>query len=65
MRRRFYGISLLLVVTLIVLPACKAIPSEPAKFELTSLNITPSEVAPREPVTITVEVRNSGGSVGT
>lgn len=45
-------------------PASSPIPS-PAAFEVASLNVTPLEVIAGETVSITAEVKNTGGSEGT
>ena len=52
---------MLLLATLLIAPAaCKA----PAEFEVTSVNITPPEVTAGNAVTVTAEVKNTGGSQG-
>jgi len=62
--RKSLWLSMLLIAVVLILPtACKA-PAEPAKFEITSLNVTPPEVTVGDMVTITTEVKNSGGSEG-
>jgi len=63
MRKGLWVSVLLLAVVLILPTACKA-PAEPAKFEVTSLNVTPPEVTVGDMVTITTEVKNIGGSEG-
>ena len=50
-----------LVFTLVIATGCQ----KTAKFELSSLEITPSEVASTDPVTITVDVANVGTAEGT
>ena len=47
-----------LLITLIVPTGC----TKPAEFELSSLNISPPEVVKGELTTVTVDVKNSGGS---
>ena len=37
---------------------------EPARFEVTSIRVTPAEVAPEETVTVKAEIRNNGGVKG-
>ena len=51
------------MMALIALPACEA-PSGAAQFEVTFLDISPSEVTIGEPVKITSDVRNVGTSAG-
>jgi hypothetical protein len=51
---------LLLAMVLTVLPACKA----PAEFEVTSLDVTPTEVTAGDTVSITADVKNIGGNEG-
>lgn len=55
-------ITSLLLMALIVSPACQ---KAPAEFEIASLEIAPLEVAAGEPVGISAEVRNIGGTAGT
>lgn len=50
----------LVLLTLTAVGAC----AKPAAFEVTSLNITPSEATAGETVSITAKVRNTGGSEG-
>ncbi len=52
--------TVLLVATTIVVPACKA----PAEFEVISLQVAPPEVTAGETVSVTAEVKNTGGSQG-
>lgn len=57
-----------LVLTALVLPSACAEPAplpSPAEFEISSLVITPPEAVPAEPVTISVDVNNTGESEGT
>lgn len=54
-------ITSLLLMALIVSPACQ---KAPAEFEIASLEIAPPEVAAGETVTISAEVKNAGGSEG-
>lgn len=55
-------VSLLLLATMLIVPAaCKA----PAEFQVNSLDVMPSEVTAGKPVSITAEVKNVGGSEGT
>lgn len=63
MMKKFFPtlIAILLIVGVATALACKA----PAKFEVISINIVPSEAAVGQIVTITTGVRNSGGSKGT
>ena len=60
MRKKFFIIISLLVLALIILPACKA----PAEFEIVSLEVTPLEVEIGETVNINAQVKNIGGSEG-
>lgn len=61
-RKAAKGISMgLLIGALIVSFACKA----PAKFDVVSLDVVPSEVKAGEAVTITAKITNVGGSEGT
>jgi|GEM_PF-611678 len=48
----------LLVAAMVTVPACKA----PAEFEVVSLDVAPSEVTTGETVSVTAEVKNTGGS---
>ena len=50
-----------LVFVLVIATGCQ----KTAKFELSSLEITPSEVTSTDPVTITVDVANVGTAEGT
>ena len=60
MKKKFL-VGVLIVVTALIAPlACKA----PAEFELMSLDITPPEVTAGDPVSVTAEVKNIGGSEG-
>jgi hypothetical protein len=56
-----YLVLALALTMLITLGAC----AKPAAFEVTSLNVTPTEVTTGETVSITVVVENTGGSEGT
>ncbi len=65
------SICLILVLVALLLPACggggdggSETPT-PAEFEVTSLDVEPTEVAPGETITVTAVVENSGGSQGT
>jgi len=60
MRRTPIIIGTLLVAILLVFGACA-----PAKFEVVSLDIEPSQVVAGQTVTITAVVENSGGGEGT
>lgn len=60
MRKGLWLGMLLLVVVLILPTACKA----PAEFEVISLDIAPPQVTAGETVSVTAEVRNTGGSEG-
>ncbi len=63
MKRRFLASVLLLLTVLLVPPACKA-PAAPAQFEVTSFNISPPEMTAGETVTIIAQVKNIGDSEG-
>lgn len=70
MRKRLIIIGALLVVVMLVLGACAPTPQvvappTPAAFEVISLDIKPQEVVAGETVTVTVVVKNIGGSEGT
>lgn len=59
--RKGFWLSVLLLATVLVLPtACKA----PAEFEVASLDIVPPEVTAGDQVSVTVKVKNTGGSEG-
>jgi len=60
MRRSLGVLIVLLVATIIIVPACKA----PAEFEVVSLDVAPPEVTAGETVSVTAEVKNTGGSEG-
>jgi len=61
MRKSFWVIILLMMMVLILPIACKA----PAEFQVNSLDVMPSEVTADNPVSVTAEVKNAGGSEGT
>ena len=58
MKEKFLVITLLLVMALIISPACQKAPPE---FEVASLEMVPPEVMAGETVTISAQVKNSGG----
>jgi hypothetical protein len=59
--RKGLWLSILLLALVLILPtACKA----PAEFEVISLDIAPPQVTAGETVSVTSEVRNTGGSEG-
>jgi hypothetical protein len=60
MRKSSWVFIALLVSAMVTIPACKA----PAEFEVVSLDIVPAEVTAGETVSVTAEVRNTGGSEG-
>ena len=63
--RKFLIIAAVLFAVAVVLPACKAsVGVRPAQFEVTFLDVTPSEVIVGETVSVTSDVRNVGGSEG-
>ena len=71
MRRTLIIAGTLLVAILLVLGACAPTPAltptpapAPAAFSLSNLTIQPAEVQPKETVTITVSVANTGGTKG-
>ncbi|MBM3142640.1 MAG: hypothetical protein FJ005_06300 [Chloroflexi bacterium] len=62
--KKGFCVSVLLLVTVLILPtACKA-PPEPAQFEVLSLDIIPPTVIAGDTVTVTARVKNTGGSDG-
>lgn len=62
--RKGLWLSMLLIAVVLILPtACKA-PAEPAKFDVTSLDVSPPEVTASETVSVVVQVKNIGGSEG-
>jgi hypothetical protein len=63
MRKSLLLSALLLATVLILPPACKA-PVEPAKFEVVSLDVAPPEVTAAGEVSVTAQVKNTGGSEG-
>jgi len=63
MKKRIFitAIAIALVVALVIPVACP----KPAQFELSALGISPAEVDIGEESTVTAEVNNTGGVVGT
>lgn len=55
-------IAITMVVALVIPTACA---TKPAEFEVTALNISPSEVVRGESTTVTVDIENIGGREGT
>lgn len=59
--KKILWVSMLLLVVMLITPlACKA----PAEFELASLRVAPPEVTLGETVSITAQVKNTGGTEG-
>ncbi len=56
-------VGLGIVIGIVVLAKCPQ--PTPAKFEVSSLNVSPAEVKPGETVTVTVKVQNTGEQKGT
>jgi hypothetical protein len=62
MKKGLWVITLLLLVALTILPACQ---KTLAEFELSSLDVIPPEATAGGTVSITAQVKNTGGTVGT
>jgi predicted small lipoprotein YifL len=60
--KKFFGVMLVLLLAVSFLAACGQ--GTPAKFELSSVTISPSEPVVNDTVTISTTVNNTGGQVG-